>query len=113
MASPITSQSPARIDTHDACGSDLGKYTQDEVVRWTKIAKKAGVGKQRVQTMGDFAGGVPTLHTRVESWECDFNGHWNTRHYAQRGGRRHCHGIACWTCDDRQAATPDTAHALS
>ena len=33
--------------------------------------------------MGDFDGGVPTLHTRVESWECDFNGHWNTRYYAR------------------------------
>jgi acyl-CoA thioesterase FadM len=31
--------------------------------------------------MTDFHGGVPTFHTRVESWECDFNGHWNTRYY--------------------------------
>lgn len=23
--------------------------------------------------------GVPTHHTRVERWECDFNDHWNTR----------------------------------
>ncbi|MBL8589251.1 MAG: hypothetical protein JNK46_12035, partial [Methylobacteriaceae bacterium] len=27
--------------------------------------------------------GVPTLHARVESWECDFNGHWNTRFYCR------------------------------
>ncbi len=25
--------------------------------------------------------GVSTLKTRVEAWECDFNGHWNTRFY--------------------------------
>ena len=27
--------------------------------------------------------GIPTLHSRVESWECDFNGHWNARFYAR------------------------------
>lgn len=27
--------------------------------------------------------GLPTLHTRVESWESDFIGHWNTRFYAR------------------------------
>jgi acyl-CoA thioesterase FadM len=27
--------------------------------------------------------GVATLHTRVESWECDFNAHWNARFYAR------------------------------
>lgn len=27
--------------------------------------------------------GIPTLHCRVESWECDFNGHWNARFYAR------------------------------
>ncbi|WP_145962969.1 acyl-ACP thioesterase [Mangrovicoccus ximenensis] len=27
--------------------------------------------------------GRPTLHARVESWECDFNGHWNTRFYCR------------------------------
>lgn len=27
--------------------------------------------------------GAPTLHARVESWECDFNGHWNTRFYCR------------------------------
>lgn len=27
--------------------------------------------------------GMPTLHGRVESWECDFNGHWNARFYAR------------------------------
>lgn len=27
--------------------------------------------------------GVATLHTRVECWECDFNGHWNTRYYGR------------------------------
>ncbi|RQP04152.1 MAG: thioesterase [Paracoccus sp. BP8] len=26
---------------------------------------------------------MPTLHGRVESWECDFNGHWNARFYAR------------------------------
>lgn len=25
--------------------------------------------------------GLPTLHSRVESWECDFNDHWNARFY--------------------------------
>lgn len=25
--------------------------------------------------------GVATYHTRVESWECDHNGHWNVRNY--------------------------------
>lgn len=25
--------------------------------------------------------GLPTYHCRVETWECDFNGHWNTRFY--------------------------------
>lgn len=27
--------------------------------------------------------GIPTLHTRVENWECDFNNHWNARFYAR------------------------------
>lgn len=27
--------------------------------------------------------GCPTFHGRVESWECDFNGHWNTRFYCR------------------------------
>lgn len=27
--------------------------------------------------------GLACLHTRVESWECDFNGHWNARHYSR------------------------------
>ncbi|PZQ50476.1 MAG: hypothetical protein DI556_07955 [Rhodovulum sulfidophilum] len=26
--------------------------------------------------------GISTLRTRVESWECDFNGHWNARFYS-------------------------------
>ncbi|KGJ01752.1 hypothetical protein EQ718_12605 [Paracoccus versutus] len=26
---------------------------------------------------------VPTLQTRVESWECDFNDHWNARYYSR------------------------------
>ncbi len=25
--------------------------------------------------------GIPTHHSRVESWECDFNQHWNARYY--------------------------------
>jgi acyl-CoA thioesterase FadM len=25
--------------------------------------------------------GIATHHTRVESWECDFNNHWNARYY--------------------------------
>lgn len=27
--------------------------------------------------------GLPSLHARVESWECDFNGHWNARFYVR------------------------------
>jgi len=27
--------------------------------------------------------GLPSFHARVESWETDFNGHWNTRFYAR------------------------------
>lgn len=27
--------------------------------------------------------GTPTLHARVENWECDFNGHWNARFYGR------------------------------
>lgn len=27
--------------------------------------------------------GISTYHTRVESWECDFNHHWNARYYAR------------------------------
>ena len=27
--------------------------------------------------------GIATLNTRVESWECDFNGHWNARFYGR------------------------------
>lgn len=27
--------------------------------------------------------GLPTHHTRVERWECDYNNHWNTRYYAR------------------------------
>ncbi|APX24928.1 MAG: acyl-ACP thioesterase [Rhodobacteraceae bacterium] len=27
--------------------------------------------------------GTATLHGRAESWECDFNGHWNTRFYCR------------------------------
>lgn len=31
--------------------------------------------------MSEF--GIPTLHSRVESWECDFNDHWNARFYGR------------------------------
>ena len=34
------------VDPFHACGNDLAKYTQDEIVRWTEIAKKAGIEKQ-------------------------------------------------------------------
>lgn len=27
--------------------------------------------------------GIATMHTRVESWECDFNDHWNARYYSR------------------------------
>lgn len=27
--------------------------------------------------------GIPTFHLRAEAWECDFNGHWNTRYYCR------------------------------
>lgn len=27
--------------------------------------------------------GVPTYHTRVERWECDYNDHWNVRFYGR------------------------------
>lgn len=27
--------------------------------------------------------GLPTHHSRVERWECDFNNHWNTRYYGR------------------------------
>ena len=27
--------------------------------------------------------GVPTYHTRVERWECDYNDHWNARYYGR------------------------------
>lgn len=27
--------------------------------------------------------GIPTHHTRVERWECDYNDHWNTRFYVR------------------------------
>jgi acyl-CoA thioesterase FadM len=30
-----------------------------------------------------FQSGTPTFYTRVEAWECDLNGHWNTRFYAR------------------------------
>lgn len=33
--------------------------------------------------MTDPETGVPTFHLRAESWECDFNGHWNTRYYCK------------------------------
>jgi len=35
----------------------------------------------------------PTLHTRVESWECDFNGHWNARYYG-RSFQMACENVA-------------------
>lgn len=28
-------------------------------------------------------GSVATLHSRIESWECDYNGHWNARFYGR------------------------------
>ncbi|MGC4250504.1 MAG: thioesterase family protein [Sphingobium sp.] len=31
----------------------------------------------------DAMGGLPTFHSRVDNWECDFNGHWNTRFYTR------------------------------
>ncbi len=31
--------------------------------------------------MSEF--GIPTLHSRVESWDCDFNDHWNARFYGR------------------------------
>lgn len=33
--------------------------------------------------MDDISDGTETLQTRVESWECDFNGHWNARFYGR------------------------------
>ncbi|MBF9032668.1 hypothetical protein HKCCE2091_00300 [Rhodobacterales bacterium HKCCE2091] len=27
--------------------------------------------------------GTPTFHTRVDAWQCDFNGHWNTTCYCR------------------------------
>lgn len=33
--------------------------------------------------MTETSHGTATYHTRVESWECDFNGHWNTKYYAR------------------------------
>ena len=33
--------------------------------------------------MEPFEIGLPTLVSRVESWECDFNDHWNARFYAR------------------------------
>lgn len=27
--------------------------------------------------------GLPALHARAEAWQCDFNGHWNTRYYCR------------------------------
>ena len=34
-----------------------------------------------LKTLAQF--GTPTHHTRAESWECDFNDHWNTRYYVR------------------------------
>lgn len=31
----------------------------------------------------DLKTGLETLHARAEAWECDFNGHWNTRFYCK------------------------------
>ena len=31
----------------------------------------------------ELSKGTPTLHARAEAWECDFNGHWNTRYYCK------------------------------
>ncbi len=56
-----------------SCLSVLGKIRRARV-----DAQTTRYGKL---TMTDFHGGVPTYHTRVESWECDFNGHWNTKFY--------------------------------
>jgi acyl-CoA thioesterase FadM len=33
--------------------------------------------------MTQMRDGLATYHTRVESWECDFNGHWNTKFYTR------------------------------
>ena len=38
--------------------------------------------------------GEPTLQTRVESWECGFNGHWNAR-FDGRGFQHAAEVIAC------------------
>lgn len=33
--------------------------------------------------MSNLNSGFPTYHSRAEDWECDFNGHWNTRFYCR------------------------------
>jgi acyl-CoA thioesterase FadM len=38
---------------------------------------------RKEQCMEIHETGVPTFHTRAECWECDFNGHWNTRYYSR------------------------------
>lgn len=39
----------------------------------------------QIETPADAAGlpGTPSLHSRVERWECDFNDHWNLKFYAR------------------------------
>lgn len=33
--------------------------------------------------MTDLFSGRTTFHTRADAWECDFNGHWNTKYYCR------------------------------
>ena len=35
------------------------------------------------ETTDGLESGTPTLHARADAWECDFNGHWNTRYYCR------------------------------
>jgi acyl-CoA thioesterase FadM len=58
--------------------------------------------------MIDIDGGWPTLHARVEAWECDFNGHWNTRFYCRsfQLAAEVLHALGGDTGPDRFASPP-------
>lgn len=56
----------------------------------------------------DLQSGTPTLHCRAEAWECDFNGHWNTRYYCK--AFQTAASVVRMLAGDTSATLPPLAH---
>lgn len=60
---------------------------------------------------GNAGLGLPTFITRVESWECDFIGHWNTRFYA-RSFQMAAESVATFGCGTSPGAAVVTSRHI-